>query len=51
MWFILERLDPMPMEKLYEAGEMLMLNLRRISPSAVVSCQLIEPITPEAGAQ
>jgi DNA/RNA-binding domain of Phe-tRNA-synthetase-like protein len=51
MWFILERLDPMPMEKLYEAGEMLMLNLRRISPSAVVSCQLIEPTTPEVGSQ
>ena len=32
MWFVLERLDPMPIDALREAGEQLIEGLRRISP-------------------
>lgn len=32
MWFVLERLDPMPTEALLEAGERLIEGLRRLSP-------------------
>lgn len=32
MWFVLERLDPMPIDALREAGEQLIEGLRRLSP-------------------
>lgn len=37
MWFVLERLDPMPVAALLEAGRMLTDGLRRISPQLAAS--------------
>lgn len=37
MWFILERLDPMPIEALREAGQILVEELRRLAPSADIA--------------
>lgn len=37
MWFVLERLDPMPVEALLDAGRMLVGSLRRISPELALS--------------
>ena len=37
MWFVLERLDPMPVEALLDAGRMLVGGLRRISPKLALS--------------
>ena len=34
MWFVLERLDPMPMDSLHEAGRVLIHYLRALSPEA-----------------
>lgn len=33
LWFVLERLEPMPLEALAEAGEALVSGLRRLSPT------------------
>lgn len=41
MWFILERLDPMSMTALAQAGEELLEGLRRLSPALVATTQLI----------
>jgi DNA/RNA-binding domain of Phe-tRNA-synthetase-like protein len=41
MWFVLERLDPMPLTSLSEAGDRLVRELQRLAPSARVSSQLI----------
>jgi DNA/RNA-binding domain of Phe-tRNA-synthetase-like protein len=37
MWFVLERLEPMPIDALHEAARQLMEGLRRLSPEAEVS--------------
>ena len=37
MWFVLERLDPMPVETLLEAGQTLIDGLRRLSPDVRIS--------------
>ena len=37
MWFVLERLAPMPMEALWQAAEALQTGLRLISPAAHVA--------------
>jgi DNA/RNA-binding domain of Phe-tRNA-synthetase-like protein len=48
MWFVLERLDPMPLAALEEAGEKLAQALRRLSPDAVISPTLLAgPRQPE----
>lgn len=41
MWFVLERLDPMPIEALVEAGDALMEGLRRLAPDAAVSTTVL----------
>jgi len=38
MWFVLERLDPMPIDALFEAGERLIEGLRRLSPEVRTAC-------------
>lgn len=41
MWFVLERLDPMPLEALVEAGDAIVEGLRRLSPTVVVETTLL----------
>jgi DNA/RNA-binding domain of Phe-tRNA-synthetase-like protein len=41
MWFVLERLDPMPIAALEEAGEKLVQALRGLAPDAVISRMLL----------
>lgn len=41
MWFVLERLDPMPLDALEEAGEKLVQALRSLAPAAGISRTLI----------
>lgn len=41
MWFILERLDPMPIAALLQAGDDLIAGLKRLSPSLQVSSLLL----------
>lgn len=41
MWFILERLDPMPLEILNEAGDSLMRALRELAPDATITTTLL----------
>ena len=43
MWFVLERLDPMPLAALMDAGEMIVSGLRRLAPAAAVTTELIAP--------
>jgi DNA/RNA-binding domain of Phe-tRNA-synthetase-like protein len=43
MWFVLERLDPMPMEALQQAGTALHALLKHISPDAMITETLIGP--------
>jgi DNA/RNA-binding domain of Phe-tRNA-synthetase-like protein len=42
MWFVLERLEPMPLAALQEAGERLIDGLRRLAPHADISTTLIQ---------
>ncbi|MEZ5774676.1 MAG: phenylalanine--tRNA ligase beta subunit-related protein [Hyphomicrobiaceae bacterium] len=42
MWFVLERLEPMPVTRLHEAGEMLKGSLRRLAPGIEIEIQLID---------
>lgn len=42
MWFILERLEPMPLPALHEAGEALVHGVRHHAPTAEISVTLIE---------
>jgi DNA/RNA-binding domain of Phe-tRNA-synthetase-like protein len=42
MWFVLERLEPMPAEALGDCGERLVAALRELSPEATISSTLIE---------
>ncbi|WP_425467733.1 B3/B4 domain-containing protein [Phreatobacter stygius] len=49
MWFVLERLAPMPVPALFDAGDMLVDGLKRLAPEAVVTQVMIEPpALPEA---
>lgn len=41
MWFVIERLDPMPIEALHEAGEALANGLLRLSPEARITTTLL----------
>jgi DNA/RNA-binding domain of Phe-tRNA-synthetase-like protein len=41
MWFVLERLDPMPLDALRAAGEALVEGVRRLSPDARISTRLL----------
>lgn len=40
MWFVLERLEPMPVEALMEAGRGLVAGLRRLAPDLALSVRL-----------
>lgn len=42
MWFVLERLDPMPVEALQDAGRMLVDGLRRMAPDAAFSIRIFD---------
>lgn len=46
MWFVLERLDPMPVEALQDAGRMLVGGLRRISPDLALSVHAFDAGSP-----
>jgi DNA/RNA-binding domain of Phe-tRNA-synthetase-like protein len=41
MWFVLERLDPMPIDALVAAGEAIAIGLRRLAPDVVVETTLL----------
>lgn len=41
MWFIVERLDPMPMAQLEAAGEALLSGLKRLAPGAAFDTKLL----------
>lgn len=41
MWFVLERLDPMPLDALHQAGSVLAEGLRRLSPDVRISTVLL----------
>ena len=43
MWFVLERLDPMPIEALYEAGDQLIQSLTIKSPRLTSQVTLLTP--------
>jgi DNA/RNA-binding domain of Phe-tRNA-synthetase-like protein len=40
-WFVLERLDPMPVEALQEAAEKLIAGLRKFAPDVCISSELL----------
>ncbi|MNY60549.1 hypothetical protein D3C86_1971190 [compost metagenome] len=42
MWFILERLDPMPIPTLLQAGEDLIAGLKRLAPSLEATTRLLQ---------
>jgi DNA/RNA-binding domain of Phe-tRNA-synthetase-like protein len=42
MWFVLERLEPMPMPALLEAGDLLAATLRKMSPGAAIAGTIIK---------
>ena len=46
MWFVLERLDPMPVEALMVAGRMLAGSLRGISPDLALSVRMFDTGSP-----
>ena len=41
MWFVLERLEPMPLDALQEAGAALITEIRALAPAAEVSTRLL----------
>lgn len=43
LWFVIDRLPPMPIAELQRAGEELAAGLRRMSPAITHSIRLIEP--------
>ncbi len=47
MWFVLERLAPMPIEALRQAGEDLILGLQRLSSDLQVSVMQFDAVRPE----
>jgi len=42
MWFVLERLEPMPMPALFEAGGLLAATLQKLSPAAAIASTIID---------
>jgi len=50
MWFVLERLGPMPTEALIAAGSELAHGLWRLSPAAVIAASLFDTARPEGAA-
>jgi hypothetical protein len=42
MWFVLERLDAMPLDALMEAGQELVAGVRALSPEATVRTRLMQ---------
>lgn len=50
MWFVLERLDPMPVAEVLAAGRMLLDGLRRMSPGLTASARLFDIRNPEGAA-
>jgi DNA/RNA-binding domain of Phe-tRNA-synthetase-like protein len=52
MWFVLERLEPMPMPALLEAGDLLAATLRIMSPGAAIASTVMNSAgaTPHTGA-
>jgi DNA/RNA-binding domain of Phe-tRNA-synthetase-like protein len=52
MWFVFDRLEPMPISALVEAGDLLAATLRRLSPGAAITSNLIEgpDLMPDAAA-
>lgn len=46
MWFVLERLDPMPLEALLRAGKDLIAGLRRLSPDVTFSVLMFDAVNP-----
>jgi DNA/RNA-binding domain of Phe-tRNA-synthetase-like protein len=42
MWFVLERLDPMPMPPLLEAGRLLVATLQKLSPGIAIASTTID---------
>lgn len=42
MWFVPERLKPMPIVALREAGNVLIATLRQLAPEAAISSAVIE---------
>lgn len=47
MWLVLERLDPMPIQALLDAGQALIKGLRRLTPDLQVSVQQFDASTPQ----
>ena len=43
MWFVLERLEPMPMTALHEAGELLARVLRKLGPCESITSTILAP--------
>ncbi len=42
MWFVIERLEPMPIEMLMKAGDELARDLKKLAPDAVIASQLLQ---------
>jgi DNA/RNA-binding domain of Phe-tRNA-synthetase-like protein len=49
LWFVIDRLPPMPIEELLRAGNELVAGLARISPSITHSVDLLEPAPHPSG--
>lgn len=43
LWFVIDRLTPMPLDELMRAGDELVLGLRRLSPGVEAATALLEP--------
>jgi len=43
LWFVIDRLTPMPVDELMRAGDELVLGLRRLSPGVEAATALLEP--------
>lgn len=43
LWFVLERLEPMPLDALIEAGNDLLIGLRRLAPQLKCEVEMIGP--------
>jgi DNA/RNA-binding domain of Phe-tRNA-synthetase-like protein len=46
MWFVLERLEPMPLSGLHVAGDALVRTLRQLAPDAVITTSVMTPSAP-----
>lgn len=43
LWFVIDRLSPMPVEELLRAGDALIEGLRRLCPAVEAAASLLEP--------